>query len=490
MDVKTDHTSDLATKATRGMFWSLAENFGLQAVQLVVSIVLARLLLPEQFGLIGMLALFMALAQSLLDSGFGSALIQKKEVTRVDACSVFYFNLLVGLLLTALLWAAAPLVSRFFGEPVLTPLTRALSLNLFINAFALVPTALLTRRMDFKALLKVSFFAVGISGGVAIGLALRGFGVWSLAVQAVLAALLNAVLLWLVSRWRPSLLFSRISLATMFSFGSRMLLSGLLDTFFRNIYQPLIGRLYSAADVGYYVRAQTLQASAIQPAGSALGRVLFPALSPFQDDRARMRYAVRKAMTTAAFFHFPLMIGLIAVADALLRLLLTDRWAPSIPYFQLFCVIGLLYPLHLINLTVLTATGRSDLFLRLELIKKVLVLLAIAITHRWGITALLCGQIATSLLAYGLNSYYSGPLIGYPTRRQLRDIIPFMLMALLMGGAMLWVGAQIDSLLPRLAAQTATGMLVYLVLSYLVSRAMLVDVLHLARRAVHAPSAA
>lgn len=482
--------SDLATKATRGMFWSLAENFGLQAVQLVVSIVLARLLLPEQFGLIAMLALFMALAQSLLDSGFGSALIQKKEATHVDVCSVFYFNLLVGVLLTALLWAAAPLISRFFSEPLLTPLTRVLSLNIFINAFALAPRVLLTRRMDFKALLKVSFFAVGISGGVAIGLALQGFGVWSLAVQAVLAALLNAVLLWLVSRWRPSLVFSRTALATMFSFGSRMLLSGLLDTFFRNIYPLLIGRLYSAAGVGYYVRAEMLQTSAIQPTGSALGRVLFPALSPIQDDRPRMKNAVQKVLTTTAFFHFPLMIGLIAVADALLRLLLTDRWAPSIPLFQLFCVIGLLYPLHIINLTVLTATGRSDLFLRLEVIKKVLVLLAIAVTYRWGITALLYGQIATSLIAYGLNSYYSGMLIGYPTQRQLRDIAPYLLMALLMGGAMLWVGAAVVPLLPRLLAQTAAGILVYLALGYLLSRSMLVGVLNLARRAVQSPVAA
>lgn len=482
--------SDLATKATRGMFWSLAENFGLQAVQLVISILLARLLTPEQFGLIGMLTLFMALAQSLLDSGFGSALIQKKEVTQVDLCSVFYFNLLVGVLLTALLWAAAPLISRFFDEPMLTPLTRVLALNLVINAFALAPSALLTRRMDFKALLKVSFLAAGLSGGVAIGLALQGFGVWSLAVQAVLASLLRAALLWLASRWRPSLLFSRASLAAMFSFGSRMLLSGLLDTFFTNIYQPLIGRLYSAADVGYYVRAQTLRDSAIQPTGSALGRVLFPTLSPLQQDRARMRHAVQKVLTTAAFVHFPLMIGLMAVADALLRLLLTDRWASSIPYFQLFCVIGLLYPLHVINLTVLTSTGRSDLFLRLELIKKASVLLAIAVTYRWGITALLYGQIATSLLAYGLNSYYSGALIGYPTRRQLHDIAPFLAMALLMGGAMAGVGAAIAPLLPRLLAQTATGLLVYFALSWLLSRTMLSDLLTLARQAMHAPAAA
>ena len=362
-------------------------------------------------------------------------MIQKKDASHLDTCSVFYFNLVVGILMTALLYGAAPLISQFYGEPLLTPLTRFLSLNILINAFGLVPSTILTKRIDFKALFKVSLVSMVISGIVGVGLAVKGVGVWSLAVQSVLATLIRAMLLWQASHWRPSLIFSRVSLASLFSFGSRMMLSGLLDTFFLNIYQPLIGKLYSAADVGYYVRAQTLQAAAVQPTGSTLGRVMFPALSPIQDDAARLKRAVRKILTTTLFFQFPLMIGLIVVAGTLITLLLTDRWAPSIKYFQLFCIAGLFYPLHVINLTVLQVIGRSDLFFRLEVVKKALVLLAIAITYRWGITAMLWGQVATAAVAYLLNSYYTNRFIGYSTAQQIRDGLPFLLMSILMGAA-------------------------------------------------------
>lgn len=466
------------------MLWSLAENFGLQAMQLVISIVLARLLLPEQFGLMGMLALFTALAQSLLDSGFGSALIQKKDAGQLDACSVFYFNLLIGAVLTLLLCAAAPLIGGFYGAPILVPLTRFLALNIIANAFALVPSVILQKRMDFKALLKVTLFSVLISGTVGVGMALKGLGVWSLAMQSVLNTLIRAVLLMLISRWRPTPVFSVASLKSMFSFGSRMMLSGLLDTFFQNIYQPLIGKVYSAADVGYYGRAQTLQAAAIQPSGMALGRVMFPALAPIQDNRARLKHAVRKIISTAAFFHFPLMTGLFVVAGPLITLLLTDRWALSTRYFQLFCVVGLLYPLHVINLTILQATGRSDLFFRLEVIKKLLTVANLAIAFRWGITALLCGQVVVSIAAYFLNSHYSRRLIGYSTAQQFRDLWPFLLMSGLMAGAMHLVGAAIGPALPRLLAQTLAGAGLYLGLAYICRRSTLADVVQLARHAI------
>lgn len=476
--------SELSIKATRGMLWSLAENLGLQAMQLAISIVLARLLLPEQFGLIGMLALFVALAQSLLDSGFGSALIQKKDAGHIDACSVFYFNLLVGVVLTALLWVAAPLIGSFYAAPILVPLTRVLSLNVIINAFALVPNVLLTKRMDFKGLLKVSLTATLFSGVVGVVMAVQGLGVWSLAAQSVLSTLIRAALLWPISRWRPSPIFSLASLKIMFAFGSRMMLSGLLDTFFNNIYQPLIGKVYSAADVGYYVRAQTLQAAAIQPSGTALGRVMFPALAPIQDDRPRLKQAVQKTLTTVVLFHFPLMVGPAAAADPLIRLLLTDRWAPSILYFQLFCVVGILYPLHVINLTILQATGRSDLFFRLEVVKKLLVAANLAITFRFGITALLCGQVAVSIIAYGLNSHYSAPLIGYSTVQQLRDFAPYLLMSLLMGACMYGAGLAIGPSLPKLMVQVLAGAGIYVGLICVLRRPMLAEVVRLARQAI------
>jgi teichuronic acid exporter len=481
--------SDLQSRTIKGMVWKIIESFGLQSVHFMVTIVLARLLLPEQFGLIGMLALFMALAQSLLDSGFGSALIRKKDASHLDTCSIFYLNLILGILLTALLYGAAPWIARFYNEPLLTSLTRFLSLNILINAFGLVPSAMLTKRMEFKALLMVNMISVIISGAVGMGMALNGMGVWSLAVQSVLNTLLRASLLWLASRWRPSLIFSRIALATMFSFGSRLLLSGLMETFFQNIYNPLIGKVYSATDLGYFTRAQNLHNISIQPEVSALWYVMLPALSPLQDDQARLKQAVQKAMTTAVFFHFPLMIGLIASAPSIIPLLLTDRWAPSIPYFQLFCVAGFLYPMHVLNLIILQVIGRSDLFLRLEVLKKLLIIIGIAVTYRWGITAMLWGQVATSALAYLLNSYYSRHFIGYSTIQQIRDTAPFLFISLMMGAGMYFSFSAVEPALPKLMAQTFIGLSVYFVLIYIFRRLMLFQVLNLARRMVQPATA-
>jgi O-antigen/teichoic acid export membrane protein len=472
--------SDLPVKITKGLFWNLVENFGVQFVQFLISIILARLLLPEQFGLIGMLALFMALAQSFLDSGFGSALIQRKNVSHLDTCSVFYFNLLIGIFLTLLLYGTAPIIARFYHEPLLTKLTRFLSLNIIINAFCLVPSVIINKRMDFKSQFKVNVISMVISGVLGLVLALMGKGVWSLAVQSVLNTLVRAILLWLVSRWRPSLTFSAVSLATMFSFGSRMMLSGLLDTFFQNIYQPLIGRLYSAADVGYFVRAQNLQSIAVQPAGFALGRVIFPALTPIQDDQARLRRVTQKIITTAMFLQFPFVFGLIVVAAPLITLLLTERWAPSIFYFQLFCLVGLLYPMHINNLVILQVMGRSDFFFRLEVIKKLMVLITIVITYRWGVVAMLYGQIVVSVVGYFFNGYYSARLIGYSSLQQIRDVSPFLIISLLMGVSMYLVGGAVGSLLLKLIVQSVVGATVYLILNYVFHRSELTEIARLA----------
>jgi len=475
--------SDLSVKTTRGMLWSLAESLGLQAAQFVVSVVLARLLLPEQFGLIGMLSLFMAIAQSLLDSGFGSALVQRKDVTQVDLCSVFYFNLAIGVMITMALGATAPLIARFFSQPLLAPLTRLLSLVIVVNAFGLVPSTLLVKCMNFQALLRANLVAMIVSGGVAVFGAFQGWGVWSLAIQGVLSPLIRMLLVWHGSHWHPERVFSLDTLKSMFAFGSRMMLSGLLDTFFQNLYSLVIGRIYSAVNLGYYVRAQGMQSVAVQPTGWALGRVMFPAMSSIQDDRIRLKQAYHKAITTSAFFHFPLMIGLIVVASPLIRLLMTDRWALSVPYFQLLCVAGVLWPLHVLNLNVLQVTGRSDLFFRLEVAKKVFIVLSIVVTYRWGVVALLYGQIAVSLVGYYLNSFYSRQLINYPITEQIRNVCPYLFMSLGMGSAMYLVGKFVASDVARLFLQVGMGVIFYVTTSYVTRRPVLPEVLHLTRQA-------
>jgi teichuronic acid exporter len=479
--------SELSIKTSRGMLWSLAENFGLQAFQFLISILLARLLLPADYGLIGMLTIFVITAQLLLDGGFGLALIQKKDASQVDNCSIFYFNLMIGVVLAGLLCLAAPLIAGFFNKPILTPLTRFLSLILIFKSFSLVPQTLLTKRMEFKTLFLVSLISVSISGGVGVVLALKGAGVWSLTVQTVLNTLIGAVLLWPFAHWRPSWIFSGTSLRSMFSFGSRMLISQILEAIFQNIYQPLIGKLYSVADVGYYTRAQSMQNVAVQPASAVLWRVLVPALSSIQDDLPRLKQAVRKTLVYAVFFQFPLMIGLIVVASPLIILLLTDRWAPSIFYFQLFCIIGFFYPFNVMNLDVLLVTGRSDLFFRLDIIRRVLVVVAIAITYRWGINALIYGQAATSIFTNFFYSYYSKRLIDYSLSQQVLDAYPFALMSLGMGAGMYLLGTVISPALPKLLAQTMVGVAIYLGFNLILKRSVLTEIMTLARQMLHMP---
>jgi O-antigen/teichoic acid export membrane protein len=480
--------SDLSIKTTKGMLWSLAQNLGLQSIQLVISIILARLLLPAQFGLIGMLTIFIVFAQNLLDSGFGLALIQKKDASQLDNCSVFYFNLLVGMAMTGLLCLAAPLIAAFFRQPILIPLTRFFSLIILINAFCLVPSALLRKRMDFKALLIVSLVSVVISGGVGVVMALRGFGVWSLVVQSVLNTLVNAILLWKVGRWHPQRIFSLISLKTLFSFGSRMMITSVLESIFQNIYQPLIGKLYSASDVGYYARAQSLKSVAISPAGSVMWTVMVPALSSIQDDNPRIKQAIRKTMIFAALFQFPLMIGMMVMAGPTILLLLTDRWAPSILYFQLLSLAGLSYPFQVLNLNVLVAIGRSDLFLKIDIARMILVILAIAICYHWGILALIIGQVVTSIISdLFLNSYYSKRLINYSIGQQVLDTYPFFLMALGMGVIMYLIGIIISPLFMRLLAQFFVGVIVYLGLNYILCRSVFYEVMDLAKQLIQMP---
>ena len=426
-------SDDIKTKAAHGVLWSFVERFGQQGIQFIISIILARLLTPKEFGLIGMLIIFTAIAQAFLDSGFGSALIQKKDATHVDECSIFYFNIIVGFATVALLYLISPLIAAFYGEPQLVSLTRFLSLNLIINSFALIQITLLKKKVDFKSQLKVGITATIISGGIGILLALYGFGVWSLAIQLVSSSILKVMLLWRLGNWRPALQFSYDSLKSMFTFGSRMLFSGLLDQIFMNIYLVVIGKLFTVGDLGYYVRAQSWQQLTTRNITSVVTRVAFPVFSSIQDDNARLKRGMKKALSFLAFVNFPLMIGILVTARPIVLLLLTEKWAASIPYLQLLCLVGLMYPAHSINLNLLMAKGRSDLFFRLELIKKTFIIISILVTYRWGIQAMIWGQIAVSMIGLYINTFFTARMIDYPIMEQLRDITPYLFATVLMG---------------------------------------------------------
>ncbi|OGW53951.1 MAG: hypothetical protein A2Y81_03165 [Nitrospirae bacterium RBG_13_43_8] len=462
MGVSTTRLDSFKQKTIRGLWWSFLDTIGQQGIRFVIGILLARLLFPEQFGLIGMLTIFMAVAQSFLDSGFGASLIQKREATPTDISSVFYFNIVVGLLVAGLLSLAAPWIAAFYNQPVLTPLTRALSLTIVINSFGLVQRTILAKQINFRGLTKASLIASGLSGMIGVAMAIAGFGVWSLAAQQVSGSLFNTVLVWFLNDWRPTPIFSFQSLREMFGFGSRMLASGLLNQIFSNIYLLVIGKLFSATDLGFFTRAMSLQQLPSHTLSGMVGKVTFPVFSRIQDDPVRLKRGLKKALTTLIMVNFPVMIGLVVIARPLVLVLLTEKWVASIPYLQLLSLAGATYSLHLINLNLLQALGRSDLFLRLEILKKLLTVINIAITWRWGISAMIYGMIILSIFAYYLNSYYTGVLIGYPIREQLRDLFPYLIMSVFMGMAVHAVGLlAFSNHLSMLLVKIAVGIITY-----------------------------
>jgi teichuronic acid exporter len=475
-------SATLKSKAIGGVFWSFLERVGQQGISFFIGIILARLLLPEQFGLVGMLSLFIEIARAFVDSGFGAALIQRKKATDADVCSIFYFNLLVGLLAMGLLCLLAPWAADFYQQPILTPLMRVLSVTLVINSFAGVHTALLSKRIDFKTQLKVSVAATLLSGVIGITLAVRGFGVWSLAAQYISNSLFRTTFLWALNTWRPKLIFRFAALREMFGFGSKLLASGLINTMFENIYLVVIGRLFSASHLGLYVGARRVQNMATANITGVVTQVAFPVFSTLQDDPVRLKRSMRKAMVMLALVNFPIMAGLTLVARPVICLLMTEKWAAAVPWLQLLCLAGLLYPFQALHLNVLMARGRSDLFFRLEVIKKILIVMLIALTYRWGVTGMLWGQVAMSVLGYYINSYYTTRLIGYRLGEQFADLAPYAAVSALMGGGVYlvhFVPFLGDALL--LVAEILLGMALYVVLSGVLRLPAFLETVHAVR---------
>jgi teichuronic acid exporter len=472
----------LRVKTLRGLSWSFLESMGVRGVQFVIGIMLARLLSPTDFGLIGMVLIFTELAQSLMDSGFQAALIQKQEATRADTSSIFYFNIVIGLAAASLLCIVAPWIAAFYDQPILTPVTRALSLVIIINSFGLIQYTFLMKEIEFKTLAKVSFATGMLSGMLGISLAVAGFGVWSLVAQQLSSAFLLTFFMWVVSDWRPVPIFSLKSLREMFGFGSRILASGLINKTFENIYLVIIGKLFSAVDLGFFTRAKVMQELPSATLSWIIGRVTFPIFSSIHDDPVRLKRGMRKALSFLILVNFPMMIGLAVIARPVVVVLLTERWVECVPYLQLLCLAGLLSPVMLINSNLLFASGQSKIHLRVEIIKKVFIILNIALTWRWGISAMIYGMIVTSITSLFLNSYYTGVLIGYSIRAQLHDLFPSLIIALLMGMGVYASGlVSFPSYWVMLLVQIAIGSTMYICLCRLFRIAAFMEIWEMGR---------
>jgi len=417
----------LKQKTISGLTWSFIDSVANQGLLFVIGIVLARILSPKEFGLVGMLTIFIAISQSFIDSGFGQALIRKKDCTTEDYSTVFYYNLAIGLIFYFILFFSAGAISNFFNTPQLKLLVQVLGLNLIITSVSLIQQTILTKNIDFKLQTKISIISSIVSGVIGIGMAYRGWGVWSLVWQTVSQNMCKTGLLWIWNKWKPALAFRAASFRELFGFGSKLMISGLIDTTYTNIYYLIIGKYFSAQELGYFTRARQFTMSPSQILAEVIQRVSYPALVPLQDDLARLKAAYKKLIKSTMLISFILMFGLAAIAGPLVITLIGEKWSPCIIYLQLLCFVGMFYPLHALNLNMLKVKGRSDLFLRLELIKKALVIPTIIIGVMFGIKIMIIGMIINSIIAYFLNSYWSGKLVHYPSQEQIADLAaPFM----------------------------------------------------------------
>ena len=402
----------------------------------MVGLVLARLLTPSEYGIMAIITIFIAVSNSIVDSGFSNALIRKVDARRVDYNTVFFFNLVVSAVLYVVLFLASPAISVFFKEPLLIEVMRVIGWVLVINALAIIPRTLFVKEVNFKTQTKVSLIASISSGVVGIGMALVGMGVWSLVGQQLSRQLLNTLFLWIYCKWRPVWEFSVQSFKELFGFGSKLLLSGLLDTVFKEIYSLVIGRCYTSAQLGQYTRAGQFNQIFSSNLTSVVQRVSYPVLSSIQNEPERLKEAYRKVIKSTMLISFACMLGLAAVAKPLIVLLIGEKWLPAVGFLQIICFSGMLYPLHAINLNILQVKGRSDLFLRLEIIKKIIAVGPLALGVLFSIEYMLWGSVCTSLIAYFLNSYYSADLINYPTKEQIKDILPTFLVSFVTAAAM------------------------------------------------------
>ena len=414
----------LKNKTIKGVAWSGIDNVTQYGVSFVVSIVLARLLSPDDYGLIGIIAIFTAVCSTFIYAGFGSALVRKKDATDEDYNTVFFVNFITSLFLYAVIFLCSPLIADFFKREELISLTRVSALGVIVGALTLVQQTILTKRIDFRTQTKITFIASIVSGVVGIVMALVGFGVWALVYQGLVSGIVRTVLLWTYNKSFPNFRFSNMSFHELFGFGWKLMVSGLLDTVWKQLYQVVVGKFYNPATLGQYTRANGFSELFSSNLTSVVQRVTYPVLSNIQDEKERMVVAYRKIIKFTMFISSIAMFALGAVSEPLLYCLIGPKWHEAATYLPLICISASTYPIHALNLNMLQVQGRSDLFLGLEIIKKTIAVGPLFIGAFVGIMPMLYTNLITTVIAFFLNSHYSGKMVGYSSWMQIKDVAP------------------------------------------------------------------
>ncbi len=462
--------NSLQDRSITAFIWVIIDKLGSSVINFTVNIVLARLLVPEDFGLVAMVMIFFELSSVFIQSGFAFALIREKEISEIDKSTTFVFNFVAAIFFYLLLFFSAPAIAQFFEQPILVWIIRVMGLNLIVESFAIIQHAVLTQQIDFKTQTKVRFIAVVSSGIVAIGLALSGFGVWSLVGKIGVVTLVSTICLWIVSPWKLSIQFSWTSFRKLFGFGGKLLIEALIDKFFRQIVQVIIGKFFSVSILGFYHQANSFCNLAANNFQQAIQKVTYPVLAKLQDNKVKLKAAYRQILLMSTFIIVPVMLFMGIMAEPLIDLLIGEKWLPAVPFLQLLCMAGVTYHFNAINLDLLLVLGKVNLCVQLEIIKKFIFGIAILIGMQYGIYGLLIGQVIANYLAIFINTYYADKFLHYPLWEQLKDIAPGLLIACATG-IMVYFTLQIGHLndFTRLVIGTGLGSFIYLGLHYAIN---------------------
>ncbi|OOE58073.1 lipopolysaccharide biosynthesis protein [Salinivibrio sp. IB282] len=473
----------LVKKIYIGMVWSFGEQLARRGTSVIVTLLLARFLVPEDFGLVAMMTVFLALGQSLTDSGFRQALIRLPEISETDYSTAFYANLMLGFVAYSMLYAAAPFIANFYEQGQLTNLIRVASLTTIINAFQVVQLASLSRNLNFKVQMQATVPSSIISGLIAIGLAYFNFGVWALVAQSLVAATIHTVILWWRQGWRPSEKFSWVSFKEMYNFGYKLFLSGSLDTLFKNLYPMVIAKAFSAPAAGLYFFADRIRELVVSQILHSIQAVTFPALAKKQASITELKRGYRRVIKVIIALFVPLVAGLILVAPWLFELLFPEDWYPAHRYLQILCLAVLLQPLNSLNLNILRVLGRSDILLALEVFKKIVVALVLMITAQISLEALMWGQVIQSVVFYFPNKYFSDRLIGYSFVEQFRDVGLYYGATAIVFCTVFWVIAQIQvGTLTSLGMTLIVSSILYVLAIFLLDKPLVKEILNVFKR--------
>lgn len=456
---------NLQQKTFWGVLWSLGEKFSIQAFGVVQGIILSRLLMPSDYGMVGMLAVFLGISATFADAGFCSALVRKKNRTSIDYSTVYTTNVVISFICCIILWIISPYVADFYKQPLLKDILRVNAVYLFINSFLAVQKARLSIQLKFKEQSKVFICSEITTGIIAIIMAIKGYGVWSLVVPCYFGFVVKGLMFWHVDHWFPGFGFSKQSFKEFWNFGSKLLATNLINSIYGNIYPVVIGKIYSPTDLGYYSKAGGYANLPSNTLSGVLTKVSYPVLSEIQDDDKRLGEVYRRMLRVTAYIMFPAVVGLAALASPFIKVLITDKWATSILYLQIMCFSSMWGPIHSLNLNLLQVKGRSDLFLKLEIVKKILGILVLVITIPLGLVYMCIGHVFSSILFLFINTYYTGKFIHVGFMRQMRDILPTLLYSLSMGLLVYFTILLIPSPVLKLIVGVIVGAVYYLFIS-------------------------